>query len=642
MQTSSDILSGQGPLTRLIPDYRVRPQQIEMAEMIALSIAGHESLICEAGTGTGKTFAYLIPAVLSGAKVIVSTGTRHLQDQLYQRDLQIIREAVGVPVHCALLKGRANYLCRHRLDLAAQDTGTLSPARVSLLHTIRQWSQQTISGDLGEFPGLPEEDLLRKLVTSTAENCLGQECSYYDDCFVFKARRGAGEADLTVVNHHLLLADMALREQGFAELLPSADVIIFDEAHQLPELASEFFSETLSSHQLFDLIRDCRAAWFQEAADMPGFLEQLDRMETAVRQLRLSFEMSEPRIAWHRVRDLAAVSTALADLIDRCQTVHDTLDVIAGRGKDLDNCYKRLAVHLDVLDRYRDAQTEDRIQWLEIRGNGFLLHQTPLDIAAAFQSHMARYGAICVYTSATLAVNGGFAHFAGQLGLDGLEQKAWPSPFDFRRQAMLYLPAGLPDPRAADYTAQVVEMAVPLLQLTRGRAFFLFTSHKALQLAAQLIRERLDYPVFIQGEAPRTELLESFRDSGQAVLLGTQSFWEGVDVKGQALSCVIIDKLPFATPDDPVLQARMKKLEQQGRNPFMEYQLPEAVITLKQGVGRLIRDSEDYGILVICDPRLRTKSYGRTFMKSLPDMHTTSSLQEVAAFLSRHEAAHTP
>ncbi len=640
MLTSADILSADGPLAKLIPAYSVRPQQIEMSEAIANALAQHESLICEAGTGTGKTFAYLVPAILSGLKVIISTGTRHLQDQLYQRDLKIIQQAIGRPIHTALLKGRSNYLCLHRLDQVEADTGGMNAANVSHLYTIRSWSQQTRSGDLAELTNLPEDAPVRKFITSTTENCLGQECKHFNDCFVFRARREANEADLTVVNHHLLLADMALREQGYGELLPVADVVIFDEAHQLPELASEFFSQTLSSHQFNEWVRDSKQAYYTEAADMPDFPGVLDKVDTAVRQLRLALGEQEGRIAWYQLRESKAVQEAMTRLLDRCYDAHQLLEGFANRGKELDNCFKRCIALMDGLDSYLEAHSDEFVQWLELRGNGFLLHQTPLNIADTFQSRMAEYECLCIFTSATLTVKGSFKHFAGQLGLGGMKHQSWESPFDFGRQALLYLPAGLPDPRADGYTEQVLDAAIPVLQLTRGRAFFLFTSHRALQLAAAIIKGRIEFPVFIQGDAPKTELLESFRHTPNGVLLGTQSFWEGVDVKGQALTCVIIDKLPFATPDDPVLQARMKKLEEQGGSPFMDYQLPEAVITLKQGVGRLIRDAGDYGVLMICDPRVLNKSYGKIFLKSLPQMQHTSEIADVQAFLQKHETGY--
>ena len=637
MQTPADILSKDGSLSELIEDYAVRDQQIEMAEAIADALHNKESLVCEAGTGTGKTFAYLIPTLQSGMKTIISTGTKHLQDQLFQRDLKIIQQAVGIPVNVALLKGRGNYLCLEHLRIAEQDNRMLDKASLAQLRDVKEWSQQTNSGDLAELTNLPENAAVRTYITSTTDNCLGQNCDFYNNCFVFRARRQAIEADVTIVNHHLLLADMALREQGYGELLPVADVVIFDEAHQLPDLVSQFFSVSLTSHQYFDLLRDCKAAYFDEAADLPKFLELLDTMETAIRQLRLAFGRDGKRIAWHQIKDDETVKAALSVLMERSHDVHHVLDGFANRGKKLDACFKRLSNMMNLLDSFMEPDRTGAILWLEIRGQGFLLHQTPLDIAQAFQERMSEYECQCIYTSATLTVNNSFDHFSHRLGINETKEKIWSSPFDFMKQALLYLPTEMPDPRDEGYTERVVEAAIPVLNLTRGRAFFLFTSHRALKLAAESIASKIDYPIFVQGQAPRTELLDSFRRTKHAVLLGTQSFWEGVDVKGQALSCVIIDKLPFAAPDDPVLQARMKRLEEEGGKPFMEHQLPEAVIVLKQGVGRLIRDSRDYGVLMICDPRLTTKSYGKLFLKSLPQMNRTNSLVEVKTFFDQFE-----
>ena len=637
MQTPADILGEHGALAELIPDFTIRPQQVEMAEAIGEAMDRRESLVCEAGTGTGKTFAYLVPALQSGYKVIISTGTRHLQDQLFTRDLPLVRKAVGRPLNVALLKGRANYLCLYRMRLAEADSRRLNRQGRSFLFDIRDWSQRTDSGDLAELTHIPEDAAVRSACISSADNCLGQECDYYDDCFVFRARRRAADADLAVVNHHLFLADMVLKEAGYGELLPSAEVVVFDEAHQLPELASQFFSETLSGRQLLELVADSRTAYFEEAADLPGFPEMLDRCEKAVRDLRLSFPGKENRVAWSELKDAAEVSAALSTLLEKMADVHRVLEDFAGRGKSLDNCHKRVAALSAFIEQFDETEEGEYVRWLELRGNGFLLHRTPLDIADVFRTRMSEYDCLSIFTSATLSVNRRFDHFSTQLGLEDVEARSWDSPFNFKTQSVLYSPRDLPDPGTPGYTERVVERSIPLLRLTRGRAFFLFTSHRALRAAAQLISAALDFPMLVQGDAPRTELLETFRTTPHAVLLGTSSFWEGVDVRGQALSCVIIDKLPFAAPDDPVLRARLKQMEEQGRNPFMDYQVPEAVITLKQGIGRLLRDRSDYGVLMIGDPRLRTRPYGRIFLNSLPQMVHTRELGDIEAFLRRHE-----
>ena len=435
----------------------------------------------------------------------------------------------------------------------------------------------------------------------------------------------------------MFFADLALREQGYGELLPTADMVIFDEAHQLPDLASMFFSQTLSSRQILELLSDSKAAYFEEAADLPDFLEMLDKMEKSVRDLRLAFGRNEQRMDWAEIWEKQEVKTAFSDLMERAHDLHVALEAFAERGKLLDNCFKRTVDILNILNDYTESVNPEHIRWLEIRGSGFLLHRTPLDVAEAFQSRMREYDCQCIYTSATLSVNNNFKHFASLLGLEMIRSESWESPFNFKKQALLYLPQGLPDPREQGYTEEIVERALPVLALTRGRAFMLFTSHRALKIAAELLKEKINYPVLVQGDAPRTELLDSFRHTKHAVLMGTSSFWEGVDVKGQALSCVIIDKLPFSSPADPVLKARLKLMEEQGRNPFIEYQVPEAVINLKQGIGRLIRDKNDYGLLMICDPRLKTKSYGKIFLNSLPAMEQTHDLIDVEEFFGKFE-----
>ncbi len=610
---------------------------MEMAETIAEAIHHQQSLICEAGTGTGKTFAYLVPAIMSGHKVIVSTGTKHLQDQLFLRDLPLVRQAIGRPVNVALLKGRANYLCLYKLKQAERDHRYMDDGARSLLTDIRNWSQATKAGELSELTHIPEDSFIRSSCISTRDNCLGQECDFYEDCFVFKARQHAIEADLTVVNHHLFLADMALKEVGYGELLPAADLVIFDEAHQLPELASQFFSKTLSSRQLLELLTDAKAAYFEEAADLPDFLALLDGAERAVRDLRLALPGEDRRIAWHDVRGRNKVMSALAKLMEKTHALGRLLDAFSNRGKSLDNCYRRLDGMLELLDAFNGGAETGLVQWIETRGRGFFFHQTPLDIAMAFQQRMQEQASLNIYTSATLSVNQTFGHFASQLGLDEIKARSWDSPFNFTSQSLLYLPPGLPAPSEEGFTERVVNAAIPVLELTRGRGFFLFTSHRALRLAGDLIKEKIDYPILVQGDAPRTELLETFRNTEHAVLLGTSSFWEGVDVKGQALSCVIIDKLPFAAPGDPVLSARLKQMQEQGKNPFMGYQVPEAVIALKQGIGRLLRDKNDYGVLMICDPRLKSRPYGKVFLDSLPHMEHTQVLSDVEKFFRQHE-----
>ena len=595
-------------------------------------MADEESLICEAGTGTGKTFAYLVPALMSGKKIIISTGTKHLQDQLFYKDLPVVSRALGLPVNTTLLKGRANYLCKFRLVEYEKHNRAMPVQLQDSLVSIKHWSAQTATGDLTELADLPENSPVQSGITSTADNCLGQNCEFYDECFVLKARRNANEADLVIVNHHLLMADLALRDTGFGEVLPKASFIIFDEAHQLPELAADFFGSTVSSRQLLELINDTRAAYLSDANDVPGFTEIPDVLQTSLQKFRLTLGNSDRRSAWLEVSVDKSISGTFDVLYEKLAALESALDQLSSRSKSLENCWKRAGNLLGMLKDFRERESDEFVQWLESRSHGFLLHQTPLDISSIFQQHLSQHECQCIYTSATLAVGDDFSHFAGQLGLNEIKSQTWPSPFDYQKQALLYLPENMPEPGGSAYTSAVINAALPVIQASQGHAFILFTSHRALREATDLIKNKLDYPILVQGDAPRTELLETFRRTKHAVLLGTSSFWEGVDVKGQALSSVIIDKLPFAAPDDPVFRARAVKMQEQGINPFMDYQLPQAIIVLKQGVGRLIRDMNDYGVLMICDPRLRSKSYGKKFLNSLPRMNITGNIADVENF----------
>lgn len=629
----AEILGPSGLLARRLEGYRHRPQQEAMARAVAEVLADGGTLICEAGTGTGKTFAYLVPALLSGRKVLVSTGTKNLQDQLFHRDLPLIRDLLHLPVRIALLKGRANYLCRYRLDLAVNDDRQPLDLRRQVLQ-VRDWAAATRSGDVAEL-GLPEDAAIWPAVTSTSDNCLGQDCPEWTRCHLVEARRRAQEADLVVINHHLLCADLALRDQGFGEILPGADCFIVDEAHQLAEIAGGFFGLALSSRQLLDLTRDVETEHRREAGDVPALVDRASELRRATLDLRLALGEQARRAPWQELAADRDAVAGLATLAARLADLQEGLQALSGRGKGLDACLARcadLAQRVEILAGEPDPQ---QIRWFETQGKGFRLHQTPLRVAEVFQSHRVRNPAAWVLTSATLAVGESFAHFAQPLGIEDARTERWGSPFDYPRQALLLVPQGMPDPASAGYVGAVVELAVSLLGHSRGRAFLLFTSHRALREAAERLAPRIDFPLLVQGSAPRSELLTRFRQLGNAVLLGTASFWEGVDVRGEALSCVIIDKLPFASPGDPVLAARIDALRREGGNPFRDLQLPQAVLTLKQGAGRLIRDASDRGVLVVCDPRLLGRSYGRAFLDSLPPMARTRELADVGRFFAR-------
>ncbi|MCB1867555.1 MAG: ATP-dependent DNA helicase [Gammaproteobacteria bacterium] len=635
MDEISEILGPDGLLSRTIDGFACRPQQQEMAQSVGRILEQGGVLICEAGTGIGKTFAYLVPALLSGKKIIISTGTKNLQDQLFHRDLPLILHALGAPTNVALLKGRANYLCSHRLDITLAEGRLTSREMVDQLMQVQRWAGKTHAGDIAELSDLPEDARIWPLVTSTTDNCLGLECPSYNGCHLLEARRRAQEADLVVINHHLLCADFSLKEEGFGNLLPEADCFIVDEAHQLPGVASNFFGTTVSGHQMLELVRDTEMEYLREAGDLKEIPGQCAALGKAVRDLRLTFGLDNRRGTWaelaeneHRLSALQRVRTALGRL-------GELLQLIQGRGKGLDSCLARCQQLATDLDNLCKEESDEEIRWFETQRHSFRLNLTPMEISGLFKARMERYRGSWVFTSATLAVGGSFRHFQQQLGLDLAQSALWGSPFDYPSQALWYLPTGLPAPNSPDYTAAVVEEAVALLNWSRGRAFMLFTSHRALREAAELLQERIDFPLLVQGSAPKGELLNRFREHGNAVLLGTASFWEGVDVRGEALSCVIIDKLPFASPGDPVLQARISALRKRGGNPFMEFQLPQAAIALKQGAGRLIRDANDRGVLVICDRRLLKRSYGQIFLDSMPPMTRTRDQADVRRFFER-------
>jgi ATP-dependent DNA helicase DinG len=629
----SEILGPSGPFVSCLDRFQPRSAQQAMADRIAETIAQRGQLLCEAGTGTGKTFAYLVPALLAGGRCLISTATKTLQDQLYNADLPLVQRALDSTVEVAILKGRANYVCRYRLNRAGAEPGLWAEEHAQITE-IETWARATEAGDIAELRKIPEDAAVWPLVTSTVESCLGQTCPDYDACFVVKARRAAAAASLVVVNHHLLFADMALREEGFGEILPSVDVIVVDEAHQLPELAAQAFGQAVSARQLRELARDSLRAILNEAPDMPGARDCVRTVEAILQEAQAFFG----RHLGRHERDALGVGDEAARVLDALSSALDALleQLVAAemRGPEIENCVRRGLDLQNRLHRYSDPELNDTVRWLEATARGFTLHLTPVDVAEQFSGRLTRYPAAWIFCSATLAIDADFRHFQRELGLDSAQTEAWHSPFDYAMQALLYLPQLPCAPNSVDYLPAVAEIALNTILASRGRAFLLCTSHRALDYYAGPLRRSLPYPVLVQGEAPRAALLEEFKRLGNAVLIGTATFWEGVDVRGEALSCVIIDKLPFAPPDDPVLRARGRRMEDNGLNPFLEYQVPVAALTLKQGAGRLIRDVTDRGVLVICDPRLKTKGYGKTFLRALPPMRITRELDEVRQFFA--------
>ncbi len=659
-EQSIEALSEGGALARALPQFRAREAQQRLTGAVADTFESREVLLAEAGTGTGKTYAYLVPALLSGMKTILSTGTRALQDQLYHRDLPRVRDALGVGLKSALLKGRANYLCRYRTEQAKGDPRIVPGAQAALFQRILAWGGRTRMGDLAELEALPDDSPLLPLVTSTADNCLGTECPFWNDCFVVQARQRAQAADIVVVNHHLLLADLALKQEGFGEILPGAQAFVVDEAHQLPELAAQFFGEGIGARPLVELARDALA----ECKGVPGALAALQApardLEQAVRALRAALEPLPPRATQARALADPDASDAFDGLASSLQALHGALAPWRDSAPGLDACHARAQEFCSRLARWRVEERgseslsrddafgygdesdesdsdplsfDDDVRWYEATPRGFRLQRTPLDVSGPLRAHRERSRAAWVFTSATLAVDGGFEHVATRLGLDAPETLLLQSPFDWNAQALCYLPPNLPQPSARDFTSAMLGAVRPVLEASNGRAFLLFASHRALREAAQALRDG-PWPLFVQGEAPRHVLLQRFRESGNGVLLGAASFREGVDVVGAALTVVVIDKLPFAAPDDPVFEARLEAIRRAGGIPFFDEQLPQAVIALKQGAGRLIRSETDRGVLVLCDPRLTGKGYGRVFLDSLPPLPIARSLAEVESFLA--------
>jgi ATP-dependent DNA helicase DinG len=630
------LLGTDGAFVRNIPGFAPRSAQQDLAGAIGSAISQQDILIAEAGTGTGKTFAYLVPALSSGKHILISTGTRTLQDQLYHRDLPLVRQILGMPATMTLLKGRSNYLCRHRLELAIHSQGGLFDGSNQLqdLVKIDDWRHSTRSGDIAELASVQENSLLWPQVTSTAENCLGQGCPEYSHCFVLEARRRAQDADIVVINHHLLMADMLLKEEGFGSLLPGVDTVIVDEAHQLPEIAAQYFSSSFSSRRLHELIRDSLKEYRESALDTSIFNNILEETEITLHDLQRLFSKFALRTEWQEINAISGLQSRMDALSAALNALHQALSVLSERSTGLKNCWQRADKLIASLNQFTgQGQTEVYVRWIERFGNGFSLNLTPLDTASRFQSCIQESNCGWVFLSATLSINGGFEHFRESLGLVKTKELLLSSPFDYEHNALLYLPIDLPDVNTSEYTSAVVRAVMPVIRASGGRAFLLFTSHRALLEAAGQMRGQLEFPLLVQGEAPRRRLLERFRELGNAVLLGTASFWEGVDVKGPALSVVMIDRLPFASPSDPIMKARLAALQQQGREPFMGYQLPQAVLALKQGVGRLIRDDTDKGVMMLCDPRITRRGYGKLFLESLPPMRRTRNLSDVQDFL---------
>ena len=635
----SKAFATDGALAKAITGFSPRQAQTDMALDVAHAIDKESSLIVEAGTGTGKTFAYLIPAFLAlnpknSKKIVVSTGTKNLQEQLFHKDIPLIKKALASNAQVALLKGRANYLCNYRLAQYQDSRGQLDAQMLQDLVKVKTWANGTQSGDIGEIVNVNEDSSIFPLVTSTLDNCLARDCPDYEACYLVRARQKASDADIIVVNHHLFFADMALKDTGFGELIPKAQVMIFDEAHQIGDIASEYFGEAFSSKQLVDLCSDVLQVHRSSLTDVKQLGLAAEKLQKTCQEFRLLFSYDPERGNWREKYKQVQFQQKFVNLKIDLDFLYQVIKLCVSRNEAIDNCFDRAVNLLAQYDVMANIEGYGMSFWYETTPRSVVLHQTPLTVSDKFSAVVKESGAGWIFTSATLAVDNSFDHFAQHLGLQSAKQLMLDSPFDYQAQSQLVVPRYLPQANDKNRALKLAELAELLIKASKGACFMLFTSYRVMHQVAEALAESIDNPLLVQGKMAKRKLLEQFVEQDDAVLLATASFWEGVDVRGDKLTCVIIDKLPFASPDDPLLQARCEDVRRQGGEPFSKIQLPQAVIALKQGVGRLIRDVSDRGVLVICDDRLVNKPYGATFLKSLPDMKRSRDIHKAAEFLA--------
>lgn len=633
MSSVNQILGENGSLSQLVDNFQSRKSQIEMAKAVEQTIKESSIVVAEAGTGTGKTFAYLVPALLANKKTVVSTGTKNLQDQLFYKDLPLARRMINRALRVVLLKGRANYLCLHRLETHASESLYSSKKLVKDLAKVEKWAQSTDLGDIAELDSVSEDSAIWPYVTSNNDNCLGNECPCYAKCKVVQARKKAMEADVVVINHHLFFADISLKQDGFGELLPNVDVVVFDEAHQLPETATHFFSERLSSRQINELAKDTLSEYVQLGRDLEQIPVTLEKIKREVSLIRDALGESGSRDAWDKIASKTAIKNALDNLLKQLQFLEELLKEEASRSKGMESAHDRCMSIIGLVAKLANSTSSDSsVRWYETFSMSFSIYITPINISEKFKTILDKKNTSWIFTSATLTANNSFEHFTGQMGIEKAKLLELQSPFDYQKQAILYMPRGMQDTKAKDYIDKMMSAIYPLIQSTNGRAFLLFTSYYALDQAKQWLVDK-EFNLFVQGSMTKRELVNKFIATENAVLLGTSSFWEGVDVPGSALSCVVIDKLPFGSPQDPIFKAKAAAFRKQGIDSFNYYQLPQAIISLKQGIGRLIRNESDTGVLVICDPRLVARNYGAQFLRSLPEMRFTRELETVTNFV---------
>jgi len=636
--STDNFFSPQGPLNDCLNNYQLRTEQVEMAKSVSNAIKDKESLVIEAGTGVGKTFAYLYPSLLKGGRVVISTATKNLQDQLFFNDIPKIREALKISVKVNILKGRANYICKLRMENTNQEGMFFNKNDAKYLHLIKAFSDNSDSGEVSEISKIPENSAIWPMVTSTKENCLGQDCEFYKNCFLVKARKEALESEVLIVNHHLFFADFVLKDAELSEILPKANTVIFDEAHQVPLVASFFLGEFISSSQIINLIQDCQQS-FIKYPDTIKILDSLAKdLQENIFDLKALISPSSVRLNINKLQDYDAFKETYKTLIAKLDLLETILSKHAEDNAESQRLFDRATELTIKLNSWLKRDNQNDIYWLEVFARTIQFNATPISVAEQFNKFQKKADSAWVFTSATLSINGSFDHFTSLLGLKKSRTQYLQSPFNYSENAFLYVPKEIPDPKDELFNLVLVKKALPLIRAAKGRAFILATSLKSMEEIGALLKDefeknKIDYPVITQGEGPKNDLLNQFKKHGNAVLIGSLSFWEGIDVRGSTLSLVIIDKLPFQSPGDPVFESKIKLLTEEGANAFMSMQLPEAIIRLKQGVGRLIRDDHDKGVMVICDRRIIEKSYGMKIWKSLPSFKRTRSESAVINFL---------
>lgn len=636
--STDNFFSPQGPLNDCLNNYQLRTEQVEMAKSVSNAIKDKESLVIEAGTGVGKTFAYLYPSLLKGGRVVISTATKNLQDQLFFNDIPKIREALKISVKVNILKGRANYICKLRMENTNQEGMFFNKNDAKYLHLIKAYSDNSDSGEVSEISKIPENSAIWPMVTSTKENCLGQDCEFYKNCFLVKARKEALESEVLIVNHHLFFADFVLKDAELSEILPKANTVIFDEAHQVPLVASFFLGEFISSSQIINLIQDCQQS-FIKYPDTIKILDSLAKdLQENIFELKALISPSSVRLNINKLQDYDAFKETYKTLIAKLDLLETILSKHAEDNAESQKLFDRATELTIKLNSWLKRDNQNDIYWLEVFARTIQFNATPISVAEQFNKFQKKADSAWIFTSATLSINGSFDHFTSLLGLKKSRTQYLQSPFNYSENAFLYVPKEIPDPKDELFNLVLVKKALPLIRAAKGRAFILATSLKSMEEIGALLKDefeknKIDYPVITQGEGPKNDLLNQFKKHGNAVLIGSLSFWEGIDVRGSTLSLVIIDKLPFQSPGDPVFESKIKLLTEEGANAFMSMQLPEAIIRLKQGVGRLIRDDHDKGVMVICDRRIIEKSYGMKIWKSLPSFKRTRSESAVINFL---------